>query len=529
MNEQSDNSKKQNGINIPKNNGIPVPPRTPFVPREKHNLEIKPENKPSSSQNNIETPVAPDKEKKDKAVPVPLASEAPKQTGVKAGEQLITGIKKSQPQVKAVRGKKKALLVSILAFLVTGGALFILMTLQGNKDLRKDDIRFSYGNVIKTAVAPLFEALGIEDNTLKNSVKERLAKRIPEGQDLDISDWLASSAANSSGGGKGGYSGKGGGAGGGYGKGGTASAPYRKMDAQTSDGGLSGGGGTSQSSSTPTKYEKGSSADKVNTSDSLSNNRMQDSKKGSLASLKTSKSVMGAALRTDSAAVASSKWGNAFGDGRQSGAANVQGGAGGQAGAYTDSGLVSLDKIKSGEIGDLKLGTNKPSVTDAGVPKIVEDDNTGDEMDKLIASTLGDSVKDVVDEAFGGKDKDKDGADSNEDLKDSDSSGNNKTPPAEYKSLAEKTQEEGGPFCPKSCYAEDGSEYKDKNPPSYRKTSKGAWVVTYEGKQTLTDGSVTSYSDVYVLLPGKNPDRQCIHSTNQNPVHGNSESWGEQL
>ena len=102
--------------------------------------------------------------------------------------------------VRKAPGRKKSLVVGILAFLLAGGAMFVLMTFQGAKDIKNTDAKmnFSYGNVIAGAVAPLFEALGITDDKseLEEATRKRVYERSPEQFALNLADWTGEGAAS---------------------------------------------------------------------------------------------------------------------------------------------------------------------------------------------------------------------------------------------------------------------------------------------------------------------------------------------
>ena len=436
--------------------------------------------------------------------------------------------------VRKAPGRKKSLVVGILAFLLAGGAMFVLMTFQGANDIKNTDAKmnFSYGNVIAGAVAPLFEALGITDDKseLEEATRKRVYERSPEQFALNLADWTGEGAASAadddsyaSSGSSSGYSG-----GGNHSASAPSSEPYRKMEAALGSSGFSGGGGRSQTSSNGmSSFEKGGSADAVNTGGGhsyASGSKLPVGKGKGIETLKASRQMLSTGLTSGSANVARSQWSSAFGEGRSTGKTSGFSNNKADLNAYNSGGLANLDKIKSGEITDLKMNSidgKSGAVPTASVPTMADKGKKGDENDDLIEKALGDVIGDTAktaaDSLFSGKDGDKDKGDG----KGSSSgkpeaagetgpspsgavSGPNVKPPSEFSNIAEKTDANGGIYCPDGC-AGDGFTYKD-NPATYTKTERGNWIVSYTGEQKMDNGDVITYEDKYVIRPGADPE-----------------------
>lgn len=452
--------------------------------------------------------------------------------------------------VRKAPGRKKSLVVGILAFLLAGGAMFVLMTFQGAKDIKNTDAKmnFSYGNVIAGAVAPLFEALGITDDKseLEEATRKRVYERSPEQFALNLADWTGEGAASAadddssaSSGSSSGYSG-----GGNHSASAPSSEPYRKMEAALGSSGFSGGGGRSQTSSNGmSSFEKGGSADAVNTGGGhsyASGSKLPVGKGKGIETLKASRQMLSTGLTSGSANVARSQWSSAFGEGRSTGkTSGFSNGGKADLNAYNSGGLANLDKIKSGEITDLKMNSidgKAGAVPTASVPTMADKDKKGDETDDMIEKALGDVIGDTAktaaDSLFSGKDGDKGASEKSSGGKDGSAvgvdSGTGIKPPSEFLNIAEKTEKDGGLYCPDGCEG-DGFTYKD-NPATYYKTKKGYWVVSYTGEQKMDNGDVLAYEDKYVITPGKEPELSHIVSKCTNTKTGEKEvSYREQL
>lgn len=442
--------------------------------------------------------------------------------------------------VRKAPGKKKSLVVGILAFLLAGGAMFVLMTFQGAKDIKNTDAKmnFSYGNVIAGAVAPLFEALGItEDKSeLEEATRKRVYDRSPEQFALNLADWTGEGAASAadddssaSSGSSSGYSG-----GGNHSASAPSSEPYRKMEAALGSSGFSGGGGRSQTSSNGmSSFEKGGSADAVNTGGGhsyASGSKLPVGKGKGIETLKASRQMLSTGLTSGSANVARSQWSSAFGEGRSTGKTSGFSNNKADLNAYNSGGLANLDKIKSGEITDLKMNSidgKSGAVPTASVPTMADKGKKGDENDDLIEKALGDVVGDTAktaaDSLFSGKDGGKGSGG-----KDGVDTGSVIRPPAEFSNIAEKSEKDGGVYCPEGCERE-GFTYKD-NPATYTKTKKGNWVVSYTGEQKMDNGDIIKYEDKYLIRPGMDPELTHIVSEGTNTKTGEKVlSYREQL
>lgn len=451
--------------------------------------------------------------------------------------------------VRKTPGRKKSLVVGILAFLLAGGAMFVLMTFQGAKDIKNTDAKmnFSYGNVIAGAVAPLFEALGITDakSELEEATRKRVYDRSPEQFALNLADWTGEGAASaadddsssSSGGGSGDSGGRN------HSASAPSSEPYRKMEAALGSSGFSGGGGRSQTSSNGmSSFEKGGSADAVNTGGGhsyASGSKLPVGKGKGIETLKASRQMLSTGLTSGSANVARSQWSSAFGEGRSTGKTSGFSNNKADLNAYNSGGLANLDKIKSGEITDLKMNSidgKAGAVPTASVPTMADKDKKGDETDDMIEKALGDVIGDTAktaaDSLFSGKDGDKGSSGKSSGGKDGSAggvdSGTGVKPPSEFLNIAEKKDAEGGLYCPDGC-AGDGFTYKD-NPATYTKTKKGNWVVTYTGEQKQDNGDIIKYEDKYLIRPGMDPELTHIVSKGTNTKTGEKVlSYREQL
>jgi len=447
--------------------------------------------------------------------------------------------------------KKKSLIVGMLAFMLAGGAVFIMMVMMGAKDIKDQDARmnFTYGNVLAGAVAPLFEALGITDRDAANeeSTRQRLAAREPSLFALNIEDWLGKkdSPAGFSGSGSGGsenaYSTQG--SGDYY----SSSEPMPRADFGMGGGSLGGGGG-SQTSGIGKKGSNSFAGSSVK--DAMDFKDDGSTKKGflppmkgknALAAVKAARQMLGGALASGSANVAKSNWNAAFGQGQARATGGKTSGFGNgkiDKSAFKDANALALDRIESGEIMSLKgseLGSGNASVPDASVPAPADSaagNKDGDSNDKLIAQMLGNAVGDAantaVNSAFSGKGSDSASA---EKL----IPGENVTPPASYKEVFEGKD---SILCTEGCSNYLGEEgygviyYKD-DPVKYTITQKGAVIATMSGSQKSRDkdGNITeeTYTDKYVVLPGCKPPYMHLSSSNTDASGHTTLSFKEQL
>lgn len=236
--------------------------------------------------------------------------------------------------------RKKALIISVLAFLFAGGGIFLFFVVQGANDITGAGKKntFAYGFAVRDAVLPLFKRMGIAGFE-EEVVRPRKAEEAASGEEVaappaDVSDWMAQAPANS------------------------AAAPSSrsaspaavpKMAGRAGSPVGGGAGGSAKSSGGVTRFGPGSSAGMTSVSGKGAPGSQGITEKGTLAALKNSRALLGEGLRSNSAMTASSKWGQSFGVG-----SGGSGSAGGSL-AYNKTGLVNLDKIKSGEISNLKL------------------------------------------------------------------------------------------------------------------------------------------------------------------------------
>jgi len=238
--------------------------------------------------------------------------------------------------------RKKTLIISMLAFLFAGGGIFLFFIIQGSNDLtgKNGKNKFSYGSAAREGVSSFFRAIGVapdEDAVLEKEKEGRMSLRgfLSDGEPAatDVSDWLAkgSSSAPPS-----------------LGRSGSSAAPTKvpKMGMRALSAGK-GGGGSSKSSGSTSRFGAGSESGETSINTKAQAGKTGTTDKGTLGALKNAKAMLGGALRSDSAMTAKNKWDQSFG---------ASGGKKGGELAYNKSGLVGLDKIKSGEIASLKTG-----------------------------------------------------------------------------------------------------------------------------------------------------------------------------
>lgn len=235
--------------------------------------------------------------------------------------------------------RKKALVVSVLAFLLIGGGVFLFFIIQGSSDLTgKGKNRFSYGEAAREGVSSFFKTVGIvpdEEAVLENRKEGILAAYgfMPDGKSAgDVSDWMQNDNAAASAQAP---------------RGSAAGSSVVPSMSRTSMSQPGGGGGSSKSSGSSSRFGGGDNSRATSVSASAKNTTPGASGNVTLKALKNTRAVLGEGLRSGSAMTASTKWGQSFG----------VGGSGGKSGdlAYNRSGLVGLDKIKSGEIASLKM------------------------------------------------------------------------------------------------------------------------------------------------------------------------------
>ena len=238
------------------------------------------------------------------------------------------------------QNKKKTLLVSVLAFLFVGGGVFLFFIIQGSNELTgAGKSNFHYGEAAREGVSSFFKSIGIvpdESGELAKKKEERMAARgfTADGEKAaaDVSDWMsnngpatASASASPS-------------------RGGSAAVP--KMSG-TGGSGVGGSSGGTKSNGGTSRFGEGNTAGNTTVSAKSQAAAGAPAGKGTLGALRNARAMLGEGLSSNSAMTARGKWGQSFG----------VGGAGGKSTgdlAYNKSGLVNLDKIKSGQIASLK-------------------------------------------------------------------------------------------------------------------------------------------------------------------------------
>ena len=448
----------------------------------------------------------------------------------KASNVIAKADSKKNPQGKknVVAGKakaptkKKSMAVGMLAFLLAGGAVFLMMIMMGTKDIKNQDARmsFSYGNVIAGAVAPLFEALGLTetDPSKQEVIAEKMKSHSGKYGKLNINDWLgikpdSVASIKDSNFGKGSY-------GGSSGRSASAGTPthIEKMDSGFSGGfSSSGGGGSSSSSSRDgNSFAQSSVKDAINKNGSggdASANKysLKGGKDNAIKYLRGVRQTIGDGLASGSAAMARGNTASVYGQGKaklaHSGKASGFGNGKLAQSAFNDANAVALDRIESGDIMNLKMSDidgKNASVPEASVPKKVDsgvDDTKGDSPEDTLAKQSLSAAGDALNSAINS------GSDSNS--KDGSAGGSDNNPPAEITKITE-TRPPDGPLMDEVGMDFECDEYtsvlKDNGKPSYKKTEKGTWVAYYTGIETRTypDGSTQNfeYTMTYVIVPG---------------------------
>ena len=266
------------------------------------------------------------------------------------------------------KARKKALIVSVLLFLAAGGGVFIFFVIQGSNDLTGANKKnsFTFGGAARDAATSFFKFVGFEDvdSIAKEGPKDR--PRIKEYEAAGMIDSAGAGAASSSGGEMPWASSAGGGR--------SASPSYvPKMAGRggSSVGGL-GGAGT-RSSAEVSRFGGGGDAGNTRVTTAKPHEAADGIKgSGTLTALAKSRAMLGDGLRSGSAMTAKSKWDASFGVGRT-------GASGGGELAYGKTGLVNLDKIKKGEVDNLKTTDPKSlKVPEVGKPEYAGDGKGGD-------------------------------------------------------------------------------------------------------------------------------------------------------
>lgn len=363
------------------------------------------------------------------------------------------------------KSRRKTFIVSILAFLLLGGGVFLFFIIQGSNDLTKSkNQNFEYGSVVRGSLAPFFKYIGLEEEKPARSVHEgRLARFLEkETENIDMASWLNSNQ-------------------------GDASAPAaRARDSRSASargpaaviprmaggggGGIAGGGG-SKSSGGLSRFEGGS--DKGNTRISAaasSDNPGAGRGGGTLGSLRGAQSLLSAGLRSGSAMTARSS-----GDRSYAGTTGRGAGRGGDL-AYGGSGLSKLDTIKGGDISDLKTTDPKAGAAPASSPpKLAEDPEKAKED---LLKDLGDKlVSGAVSKGAGAL-----GGDGGAPTPASDS------PVVEPPPGIKKTTEESEYHCKTPCTADEGGmKFMAKdNEVTYQQVGPD-WIATFKGEYLAGD------------------------------------------
>ncbi len=458
--------------------------------------------------------------------------------------------KKATPAFFSSKNKTSAMCVA--AFLLAGGLVFLVMAITGERNLRGDDIKFSYGNVLKGAFSPLEDFFTKSDKWEKNEkiARVRMHSRGAEFADesVNINDWLDAPADNT---GVSSYSSGAGGAG--YSKEAKTKgkrnpgehSEYHKMEAALGSASFSGGGGTSKTSASISSFQGETvSKNAVNSGKKeISSSLKKNSEKSAKQMLQQTREELSTALTSGSAVTAKTNWGSSF-DGTQTAAFNnVKNGSGGKlSAAYEEKGLVKLDEIKSGEIDNLKTD-GKTSIAKASVPKM----DSSNAMNRTAKDAIEDSLKDVMGSVAGtvgdglsdkisGKSSSKKDKEKSSGKEDKDAAGETEgtmsaasvggmpasqnEPPENIRNVMENTRTSND----HSEMMGDGNAitYEDTKV-TYNQNEDGSWTVTYEGKYTMIDtkdgGKATdsgTYKDTFKIgADGKMADLVAIEQNGQ--------------
>jgi len=387
-------------------------------------------------------------------------------------------------------GRKKALAVSVLAFLFIGGGVFLFFIIQGSDELtgKGKKSSFSYGSAAREGVSSFFKSMGVipgEEPRLSEAAVDRLKSRgLPldelgvKDSDPNMSDWMANNSARSpsSAGSSGGLA-----------------STVPKMAGRTGSPVGGSGGGATKSSGGVSRFGEGNTGGDVNVSAKAQAGAGGPAGKGTMATLKNARAVLGEGLRSDSAMTARSKWGQSFGVG-----------GGGKSGdlAYGKTGLVNLDKIKSGEIASLKMdGKGSLKTTEVSSP-VKDEDGTKKALsgDKKVqedaeAKMKADAIKAAAEAATqaatkpGDKPGDKPGSNPGGNPNDPNAPPNGVSPAA-WKTIQDTTC--GG----QGCTTGSGAKYTDtKRDVTPNPGPPPTTTCEFHGTQTNPDGTTISYSD----------------------------------
>lgn len=395
--------------------------------------------------------------------------------------------------------RKKAMIISVLAFLVAGGGVFLFFIVQGSNDLtgKGKNARFSYGSAAREGVSSFFRSVGLfpeERPELSASAVDRLDSRgLPldmlgiTDPNPDISDWMGKDKSRASA---------------------SASGPNRpakptkiaKMSRKALPG-VGRGGGGSKSAGSVSRFGAGSGSGETSISDDTEAGKTGKTGKGTLGALKNSKNLLAQGLRSDSAHTARDKWGQSFGvDGNKA--------AGGKL-AYNKGGLVDLDKIKSGDIASLKMDKSKSLTTPDVTSPIKDKDGTkaalsndknvkkaaADKLKEQMANDLANSAASAVTNGAAGDKPDDKAAPG---------------PGADDSGRPEGMSDEvwdniNGGTCGEGadCSTAGGDKYTDASR-SIQKDGDN-WICEWTGTQKNADGTEITYTDKVVYGPNGLP------------------------
>lgn len=434
--------------------------------------------------------------------------------------------------------KNKASAACMAAFLLAGGLIFVFLAIMGEKDLRKDDIKFSYGNVLRGAFSPIEDFFTGKDKAAKTEqiARARMHNRgaVFADEAVSLNDWLDAPAEGSLS-----SSGRSSGASGPSTKSKTdgkrnpgENAQYKKMEAALGSAFASSSGGTSKTTAQISSFSNDSvSKSAINTDGGTISKNRDSNGKGEKPSakqtLQEARQDLSAALKSGSAAVAKTNWGSKF-DGSTTSAFNSgkKTEMGKNSSAYADKGLVKLDEIKSGEIENLKTD-GKTSIPEASVPKMDESSSQNRTSTDLLKDTLGsltNTLGDSISSGIKGKKSDnkkeekgksdKNDADanpmSNDEISMASVPGAKNEPPENIRNVMENTRSSND----HSEFLGEGNAitYEDTKV-TYNQNEDGSWTVTYEGKYAMIDTSKGerteegTYKDTFKIGPdGKKAD-----------------------
>jgi len=391
--------------------------------------------------------------------------------------------------------RRKTLIVSVLAFLFAGGGIFLFFIVQGSNDLTRagKNQNFTYGSAAREGVTSFFKSMGVipdeEPKLSEASIPRLMSRGVPPellGQPPsgDVSDWMekpANSSASSS-----------------FGRSGSPTS-VPKMQGGGGSGLAGGGGGGSKSAGSATRFGEGSTAGSTSISNKAQAGAGGGEGKGTLATLKNTRALLGEGLRSGSAMTANAKWNQSFGLGSGSNRGGDM--------SYK-SGLVGLDKIKSGDIADLKMdkkgslkasevgsplkdedGTKKALGADAKVQQAAKDKAEAD-MKKEAAAA---AVK-AAEGAMGNKGGTGTGAGAGTGTGAGagTGTGGNQPPEAVMTTLNDATCTPPGKVLENGGVATDLKKDIVQN-------SDGSWTATYTGTQTNPDGTTFPYKDTVTV------------------------------